>query len=247
MRIDQRKNSELRPLSIETGVNRYAEGSALIKLGNTHVLCTASLETNIPKWLQGQNKGWVTAEYGMLPRSTHERMNREKAANSGRTQEISRLVARSLRSAVDLYQLGEKQINIDCDVLQADGGTRTAAITGGFVALVQALSYIKKKEPQMGKPLKHFVSATSVGILQGEVFLDLCYQEDSTAETDANFVLNSQGSFIEIQGTAEEKPFSPQQLQAMIELAQKGCAQLFTEQKRALSAMGIETLLSETP
>jgi ribonuclease PH len=243
MRIDQRNNSDLRPLSIEIGVNRYAEGSALIKIGHTHVLCTASVETTVPKWLQNQGKGWVSAEYGMLPRSTHERMNREKAASSGRTQEISRLVARSLRSAVDMYKLGEKQINIDCDVLQADGGTRTAAITGGFVALVQALAYLKKKDPQMQAPLKHFVSAISVGVIGGEPILDLCYQEDSTAETDANFVVNSQGSFIEIQGTAEEKPFTQQQLQMMIDLAQLGCQKLFAEQKRVLSTIGFEHLM----
>lgn len=243
MRIDQRTHSQLRPLSIEIGVNRYAEGSALIKVGHTHVLCTASLEQNIPKWLQGQGKGWVTAEYGMIPRSTHERMNREKAASSGRTQEISRLVARSLRSAVDLYKLGEKQINIDCDVLQADGGTRTAAITGGFVALAQCLAYLKKKEPQMAAPIKHFVSATSVGIISGETLLDLCYQEDSTADTDANFVMNSAGEFVEIQGTAEEKPFTQVQLQSMIDLAQKGCQQLFAEQKRVLASFNIESLM----
>lgn len=243
MRIDQRQNSDLRPLSIEIGVNRYAEGSALIKIGHTHVLCTASVEITIPKWLQGQGKGWVSAEYGMLPRSTHERMNREKAASSGRTQEISRLVARSLRSAVDLYKLGEKQINIDCDVLQADGGTRTAAITGGFVALAQALSYLKKKEPQMQAPLRRMVSAISVGIIGGEPLLDLCYQEDSTADTDANFVMNSAGEFVEIQGTAEEKPFTQAQLQAMIELANKGCQQLFAEQKRALASLNFESLL----
>jgi ribonuclease PH len=243
MRIDQRQNSDLRPLSIETGVNRYAEGSALIKIGHTHVLCTASVEINIPKWLQGQGKGWVTAEYGMLPRSTHERMNREKAASSGRTQEISRLVARSLRSSVDLYKIGEKQINIDCDVLQADGGTRTAAITGGFVALVQALAYLKKKDPQMQAPIRSLVSAISVGMIAGEPTLDLCYQEDSTADTDANFVMNSAGEFVEIQGTAEEKPFTQAQLQAMIDLAGKGCQELFAEQKRVLTAFNIESLL----
>lgn len=243
MRIDQRKLSDLRPLSIEVGVNRYAEGSALIKIGHTHVLCTASLEPTVPKWLQNQGKGWVTAEYGMLPRSTHERMNREKAASSGRTQEISRLVARSLRSSVDLYKLGEKQINIDCDVLQADGGTRTAAITGGFVALVQALSYIKKKDPNFQAPIRSFVSAISVGMIAGEPTLDLCYQEDSTADTDANFVMNSNGDFVEIQGTAEEKPFTQAQLQSMIDLAQKGCAQLFEEQKRVLEVFNYTNLM----
>jgi ribonuclease PH len=243
MRPDQRRNHDLRPVHLEIGVSRYAEGSALIKFGNTHVLCTASLEANVPKWLQGKGKGWIGAEYGMLPRSTHERMNREKTFTGGRTQEISRLIARSLRSCVDLYKLGERQITVDCDVIQADGGTRTAAITGGFVALAQALCYIKNKDPHFQFPLKNFVSAISVGIIDGEAQLDLCYQEDFAAETDANFVLNSDAHFVEIQGTAEEKPFTTVQLNQMIELAQQGCQQLFTAQKQALSPLNISQWL----
>jgi ribonuclease PH len=228
---------------IELGVSRYAEGSALIKFGHTHILCTASLEPTIPKWLMGQNKGWVTAEYGMLPRSTHERMNRERAASSGRTQEISRLISRSLRSCVDLYKLGERQVNIDCDVIQADGGTRTAAITGGFLALAQAMMYLKNKDANLNFPLKNYVSAISVGILDGVPRLDLCYQEDSSAETDANFVMNSNGEFIEIQGTAEEKPFTPAQLQQMLELATGGCKTLVDKQKEALGKLGLNAFM----
>lgn len=239
MRIDQRKNDELRPVSIELNVNRYAEGSALIRFGHTHVLCTASVEPNIPKWLFGQNKGWVTAEYGMLPRSTHDRMSRDKINKGGRTQEISRLIARSLRGCVNLYDLGEKQISVDCDVLQADGGTRTAAITGGFVALVQALHYLKQKDPNFKWPITHLVSAISVGINEGTPLLDLCYQEDFAAETDANFVMNNQNEFVEIQGTAEEKAFSKEQLSQMMSLAQVGCQRLFEVQKQALSKIGV--------
>lgn len=239
MRPDQRKNNELRPVTLEINVNRYAEGSCLIKVGHTHVLCTASVEPTVPKWLQGKGKGWIGAEYGMLPRSTHERMNREKTYTSGRTQEISRLLARSLRSAVDLYKLGERQVSVDCDVIQADGGTRTAAITAGFVALAQALTYIKKREPQFQWPLKNFVSAISVGMINGQAALDLSYQEDSAAETDANFVFNSDGNFVEIQGTAEEKPFSPEQLQQMIALAQKGCKELTDMQKKVLEPLNL--------
>jgi ribonuclease PH len=246
VRIDQRGNNQLRQVKIELGVSRYAEGSALIKFGHTHVLCTASLEPTIPKWLMGQGKGWVTAEYGMLPRSTHDRMNRERTASSGRSQEISRLIARSLRSCVDLYKLGERQITVDCDVIQADGGTRTAAITGGFVALAQAMMYLKNKDPNMAFPLRNYVSAISVGILDGVPRLDLCYEEDSGAETDANFVMNSNGDFIEIQGTAEEKPFTPAQLQQMLEMATHGCKDLFKLQKETLHKIGLDALL-ETP
>lgn len=240
MRLDHRKNSDLRPIILEMNVNRYAEGSALIKYGHTHVLCTASVELTVPKWLQNSGKGWVTADYGMLPRSTHDRMNREKTANSGRTMEISRLISRSLRSAVDLYKMPDKQISIDCDVLQADGGTRTAAITGAFVALAQALQFLVKKNELKEMPLKHFVSAVSVGIINGEPLLDLAYNEDSAAETDANFVMTSENHFVEIQGTAEEKPFTPQQLQSMIELATHGCHQLFAAQKAALQTIDFE-------
>lgn len=240
MRLDNRKNSDLRAVSIEVGVNRYAEGSALVKYGNTHVLCTASVELNVPKWLQGSGKGWVTADYGMLPRSTHERMNREKVAASGRTMEIARLISRSLRSSVDLYKIADKQISIDCDVLQADGGTRTAAITGSFVALAQALMYLHNKKEIKEMPIKHFVSAISVGIVGGAPMIDLAYSEDSAAETDANFVMTSDNTFVEIQGTAEEKPFSQEQLQMMLELASQGCGQLFNVQRAALKGIGFE-------
>lgn len=240
MRFDQRQADELRPVTIEVNANRYAEGSAIISFGHTKVLCTASVEENVPKWLQGQGRGWVTAEYGMLPRSTHDRISRHKAANSGRTQEISRLIARSLRAAVNLYDLGERQINIDCDVLQADGGTRTAAITGGFVALAQALHYIQQKDNKFKWPLTGFVSAISVGICESESLLDLCYQEDSSAETDANFVMNNKNEYIEIQGTAEDKSFTQEQLLSMMSLAQKGCGELFEAQKKALSDIGVQ-------
>lgn len=240
MRLDNRKNSDLRPVSIEVGVNRYAEGSALVKFGNTHVLCTASVELTVPKWLQGSGKGWVTADYGMLPRSTHERMNREKTANSGRTMEIARLISRSLRSSVDLYKLADKQISVDCDVLQADGGTRTAAITGAFVALAQSLHYLHKKNEIKELPIKHLVSAVSVGIVNGAPMIDLAYSEDSAAETDANFVMTSDNHFVEIQGTAEEKPFSQEQLQMMVDLARQGCGNLFATQRAALKTFGFE-------
>lgn len=240
MRHDKRSNDQLRPVTIETSVNRYAEGSALIKYGHTHVLCTASVELNVPKWLQGQGKGWITAEYGMIPRSTHDRMNREKTAASGRSQEISRLIARSLRSSTNLYTLGERMITVDCDVLQADGGTRTAAITGSFVALAQALAYLKNREASFKMPMTHMISAVSVGMVNGEPMLDLCYLEDSTAETDVNFVMNHENSFVEIQGTAEEKPFTAEQLTQMSHLAQKGCSELFKIQKECLTSMGIE-------
>lgn len=239
MRLDSRASNELRPVTIETQVNRYAEGSALIKFGHTHVLCNASVETNVPKWLQGQGQGWVSAEYGMLPRSTHERMNRNKTASSGRTQEISRLVARSLRAAVDLTKLGEKQINVDCDVLQADGGTRTAAITGGFVALAQALHYLREKNEFKEWPLAQPVAAISVGVVADECLLDLCYQEDSQAETDANFVMGQDNRFIEIQATAEDHSFSQEHLQKMMALATEACTQLQELQSDALKKVGV--------
>lgn len=240
MRLDNRKNSDLRTVTIEVGVNRYAEGSALVKYGNTHVLCTASVELTVPKWLQGSGKGWVTADYGMLPRSTHDRMNRDKIPGSGRTMEIARLISRSLRSGVDLYKIPDKQISVDCDVLQADGGTRTAAITGSFVALAQALMYLHKKNEIKEIPIKHLISAISVGIVNGEAMIDLAYSEDSAAETDANFVMTSDNMFVEIQGTAEDKPFSQQQLQMMLELATHGCKELFQVQRTALKSFGYE-------
>lgn len=234
MRTDGRQFNQMRPVKIIPEVIRHAEGSVQIDMGDTRVICTASVEPGIPKWLMGQGRGWVTAEYGMLPRSTHTRLNREKALTGGRTQEISRLIGRSLRAAVDLTALGERQISVDCDVIQADGGTRTAAITGGFVALGLALKFLKDQGEISTLPLKNYVSAVSVGLSKNGPLLDLNYDEDSTIDTDMNFVMNDKCEFIEIQGTAEGTSFSMTQLTQMIELAQTGCKQLFEEQKRIL-------------
>lgn len=233
-RLDNRNSDQLRPVKITTHFNRYAEGSALVEFGHTKVACSASVETNIPKWLQGSDQGWVTAEYGMLPRSTHERMRRDKTSTSGRSQEISRLIARSLRSCVDLYKMKDIQITVDCDVLQADGGTRTAAITGGYVALAMAIDYLLEKKQIAESPLLNKVSAISVGILEDQALLDLCYQEDSNAETDCNFVINNNGGLVEIQGTAEETSFSRDQFNRMLDLAIKGCEDLHQAQGLAL-------------
>lgn len=235
LRHDNRTPDQLRDIKITTNFNRYAEGSALVEFGHTKVACNASVETSVPKWLQGQEQGWVTAEYGMLPRSTHDRMRRDKTSTSGRSQEISRLIARSLRSCVDLYKLKDIQITVDCDVLQADGGTRTAAITGGFVALSQAIQYLLLKKEITENPIINTVSAISVGILEDNPLLDLCYQEDSNAETDCNFVINDQGGLVEIQGTAEDKSFSRDQFNSMLDLAIKGCTELHGLQKQALA------------
>ena len=225
-----RSHDQMREVSIERGFIRHAEGSALISFGHTQVICTASIEKGVPSFLRGKGRGWITSEYGMLPRSTGERMDREavKGKQSGRTQEIQRLIGRSLRAAVDLQTVGENTIKIDCDVIQADGGTRTAAITGGCVALMDALSLLGE-----GVSTK-FVSAVSVGIVDGEPVLDLEYVEDSRADTDMNVVLSEDGSFIEIQGTAEGNTFTDRELFKMIELAQKGGAELISLQKRVL-------------
>ena len=225
-----RLSDQMREVSIERGFIRHAEGSALISFGLTQVICTASIEKGVPSFLRGKGRGWITSEYGMLPRSTGERMDREavKGKQSGRTQEIQRLIGRSLRAAVDLQTVGENTIKIDCDVIQADGGTRTAAITGGCVALMDALSLLGE-----GVSTK-FVSAVSVGIVDGEPVLDLEYVEDSRADTDMNVVLSEDGSFIEIQGTAEGNTFTDRELFKMIELAQKGGAELISLQKRVL-------------
>jgi ribonuclease PH len=236
MRFDGRSPNQLRPVQITPHFARYAEGSALISFGNTQVLCTASVDATVPKWLQGTNKGWVTAEYGMLPRSTHSRIARDKAATGGRTQEISRLIARSLRAAVDLKLLGEKQIMVDCDVLQADGGTRTAAVTGGFVALALAIQKMRTAGLLQTQPLKQYVSAISVGLQRGEALLDLCYEEDSQIETDMNFVMTGSGGFVELQGTAETEPFKPDELNRMIKLAQGGCEELFRHQAELIGS-----------
>jgi ribonuclease PH len=239
MRHSNRGPDVLRSVSLTPGFSRHAEGSCLVKFGDTHVLVTASLEEKAPPFLKGSGKGWVTAEYGMLPRSTHERMRREAAAGkqSGRTQEIQRLVGRSLRAICDLQAMGERQIVIDCDVLQADGGTRTAAITGGYVALAQCAGLMQKTGLLKTPLLKDHVAAISCGIVKGEALLDLDYEEDSTAETDANFVLTGAGGLVEIQGTAEGAPFSEEQLTALLRLARKGISELVALQKQALLVM----------
>lgn len=235
-RHDSRTPDQTRPVKITPKFNRYAEGSALIEFGHTKVACSASVETSVPKWLQGQDQGWVTAEYGMLPRSTHERMRRDKTSTSGRSQEISRLIARSLRSCVDLSKLKDIQITVDCDVLQADGGTRTAAITGGYVALAQAIDYLMAKKIITENPIQNQVAAISVGILDDNPLLDLCYQEDSNAETDCNFVINNKGGLVEIQGTAEETSFTRDQFNQMLDFAIKGCNELHEIQKQSLAS-----------
>jgi ribonuclease PH len=236
MRPSGRKNNELRAVSFERNVSIHAEGSCLVKFGNTHVLCTASLEERVPPWLKGGGKGWVTAEYGMLPRATGDRMKREAAAGkqSGRTQEIQRLIGRSLRAVVDLRALGERQISLDCDVIQADGGTRTAAITGSFIALQDCISWMIARDMFKVSPIKDHVAAISCGIHGGTAVLDLDYAEDSTAETDANFVMTGSGGIIEVQGTAEGEPFSQDMLLQLLGLADGGIKTLVEMQKAAL-------------
>jgi ribonuclease PH len=237
MRPSKRASDQLRAVSLTPGVAKHAEGSCLVKFGDTHVLVTASLEEKAPPFLKGSGKGWVTAEYGMLPRSTHERMRREAAQGkqSGRTQEIQRLVGRSLRAVVDMAALGERQIVIDCDVIQADGGTRTASVTGGFVALSQCIGFMKKTGMVTKPAIKDHVAAISCGIWQAEPVLDLDYAEDSTAETDANFVMTGTGGLVEIQGTAEGAPFSDEEFGQLLKLARKGIGELIELQKKALA------------
>ncbi len=236
MRPSGRSPSELRTIQITRNYTRHAEGSVLIEFGDTRVICTASIEEKVPPFLKGKGQGWVTAEYGMLPRSTKERMQREaaKGKQGGRTLEIQRLIGRALRAAVDLKRLGERTITIDCDVLQADGGTRTASITGGCVALCDGLAHLKRKGLLANDPLIHLVGSVSAGIYQNAAVLDLDYIEDSNAETDMNFVMNETGGFIEIQGTAERNTFSAAQLQAMTDLAQAGIRELIARQRAAL-------------
>lgn len=237
MRPSKRAADEMRKITLEAGVARHAEGSCLARFGNTHVLITASLQEQVPSFLKGSGKGWVTAEYGMLPRSTHERMRREAAQGrqSGRTLEIQRLVGRSLRAVTDLTALAERQIIIDCDVLQADGGTRTASVTGGFVALSQCISFMTQTGMLTRTALRDQVAAVSCGVWQGKPVLDLDYDEDSTAETDANFVITGSGGLVEVQATAEGAPFSEEALGELLRLARKGVAELMELQRRALA------------
>ncbi|NMG40880.1 ribonuclease PH [Chelativorans sp. ZYF759] len=237
MRPSKRQPDEMRAVSFERGVSRHAEGSCLVKFGHTHVLCTASLEERVPPWLRNSGKGWVTAEYGMLPRATGERMRREASSGKqgGRTLEIQRLIGRSLRAVCDLQALGEKQITVDCDVIQADGGTRTAAITGGFIALHDCLSWMEARQmASVSRVVKDHVAAISCGIHQGQPVIDLDYDEDSTAETDANFVMTGTGGIVEIQGTAEGAPFSEEEFSALLKLAKDGIARLVDLQKMAI-------------
>lgn len=236
MRHDSRKFDDLRKIQITPNPILYPEGSALIEMGNTRVMCTATLEEGIPKWLQGTGRGWVNAEYGMLPRSTHTRIHREKAMSSGRSQEISRLIGRSLRAITNLTEISEKSIIVDCDVLQADGGTRTAAITGGFVALALALQKMKERGLIKEIPLRGYVAAVSVGLAEGQAYLDLNYQEDSSIDTDMNFVMTSQKAFVEIQGTAEKTPFTKAEMDIMTDFATKGCSELFKKQAEIIGS-----------
>ena len=232
-----RASTQLRSVRITRNYTKHAEGSVLVEFGDTKVICTASVESGVPRFLKGQGQGWLTAEYGMLPRATGERNQREasKGKQGGRTLEIQRLIGRSLRAALDMSKLGENTIYIDCDVIQADGGTRTASITGAMVALVDALKALKKRGALKGEPLKQMVAAVSVGIYQGEPVLDLDYLEDSAAETDLNVIMTDGGGFIEVQGTAEGAPFQPEELNAMLALAQQGMRELFELQRAALA------------
>lgn len=236
MRASSRQNNELRPVELVPDVNRHAEGSCLVKFGHTHVLCTASVEEKLPAWLKGKNQGWVTAEYGMLPRSTHDRIDREAARGkqSGRTQEIQRLIGRALRAVVDLQKLGERQIKIDCDVIQADGGTRTAAITGAYIALARSIQKLQLEGKIQENPLRESVAAISCGVVNGEALLDLEYTEDSSAEVDANFVITASGKLVEVQGTGESHPFTRSVFDSLMNLAEKGCADLSQRQRQTL-------------
>ncbi|MCC8429132.1 ribonuclease PH [Reyranella aquatilis] len=236
MRPSGRAPDQLRPVSLESGFSRHAEGSCLVKFGDTHVLCTASVDEKVPPWMRNSGKGWVTAEYGMLPRSTHTRTDREAARGkqSGRTQEIQRLIGRSLRAVVNLQAMGERQINIDCDVLQADGGTRTASITGAWVALHFAFQRLIKDGKLAANPLSGEVAAVSCGLWEGTAVLDLDYPEDSKAEADANFVLTGKGGIVEVQGTAEQDPFSEAQFLELLALAKKGIGELTKLQRAAV-------------
>ena len=237
-RNDGRAADQLRKVKVTQDFVKHAEGSCLIEFGHTRVICTASVEDGVPPFLRGSGTGWVTAEYGMLPRSTNTRMNREKSLGSGRTLEIQRLIGRSLRSVVDLNHLGERTVKIDCDVIQADGGTRTASVTGGFIALALALQKIKKHGMLERVPLTGYVAAVSVGIRRGQPLLDLDYEEDSSADMDMNVVMREAGEFVEVQGTAEREPFSKKQLDKLLDLATQGIRELIKVQKKYVGEIG---------
>ena len=234
-RVDGRRPDQLRPVSIERGFMQHAEGSALIKMGDTHVICTASVENRVPHFLRGTDTGWITAEYAMLPRSTHTRNQRETQGTKGRTQEIQRLIGRALRAVIDLEKLGTHTLWIDCDVLQADGGTRTASISGAYVAVVDAINTLKNEGEIEEDPLGDSVAAVSVGIIDNTPMLDLCYAEDATAEVDMNIVMTGQGDFVEVQGTAEGNPFTLDQMQHLIALGQKGISEIAQLQRDVLA------------
>jgi len=238
-RADGRANNELRPVTMSTGYSKYAEGSCLVEMGDTVVLCTASVQNEVPRFLMGKQRGWVTAEYSMLPRAGAERTPRARIQSSGRTYEIQRLVGRSLRAVVDLDALGERAITLDCDVLQADGGTRTAAVSGAYVALMQALHHLKTQGVFTKIPTFDSVAAVSVGVVGGETVLDLNYAEDSSAAVDMNVVMTGSGRFVEIQGTAEGLPFDRDRLNEMLDLAAQGVKQIFAAQGRALQEAGL--------
>jgi ribonuclease PH len=234
MRVDGRKADELRKIRITRNYIKSAEGSVLIQMGDTWVICTATVDNSVPPFLRGKGTGWVTAEYAMLPRSSSQRINRERSKVGGRTHEIQRLIGRALRSVVDMNSLGERSILIDCDVIQADGGTRTASITGSFIALVEALRYLKRQGLVAGIPVKDQLAAVSVGIVDGTPMLDLCYIEDSSAEVDMNLVMTGKGGIVEIQGTAEGETFSKAELTKLLALGEKGIKQLIRKQKEVL-------------
>ena len=236
VRPSDRAPEQLRAVTLETGVNRYAEGSCLVTFGHTKVLVTASVEENVPGWMRGKGQGWVTAEYGMLPRATHTRGRREAASGkqTGRTQEIQRLIGRSLRAVVDLKALGERQVVLDCDVVQADGGTRTAAITGAWVAMASAFDYLRAEGVLKADPILDQVAAISCGVCSDQPVLDLDYEEDSTAEADSNFVLTGSGTIVEIQATGEKRGFTRAEFDRLFQLAEGGCAELFAMQRAAL-------------
>src|SRR6266480_89891 len=242
VRPSNRAADELRPVSFTRQFTQHAEGSVLVKFGDTHVLCTASVEETVPSFLRGKGQGWVTAEYGMLPRATHTRSPREaaKGKQSGRTQEIQRLIGRSLRAVTDLRALGERSIWLDCDVLQADGGTRTASISGAYLALADACEVLVQKGKLPRSPLREEVAAVSVGIVDGVPYLDLCYTEDSSAQVDLNLVMTGSGGFVELQGTAEGMPFTPDELQAMLDLGRKAIEEIVATQRRILAQAGEE-------